>query len=120
MKQLPVLIPNSRQTKIKGLLRYDYPPKGWGMLFLDVNDIHMIGMKFPIDVVFFDQNWIIRDIKKAKPGDQSVSCPAASHTLEIGPGVSDTLKRGQKAELENKLLIFTSSRRRAPSFRAGM
>lgn len=106
MKRLPVLIPRSLETKIKGLLRYDRPPRGWGMLFLNVNDIHMVGMKYPIDVVFFDKNWIIRDIKKAVPGVTSVSCRAAIHTLEIASGQANTLKRGQKAQLEGSLLTF--------------
>ncbi len=106
MKRLPVLIPRSLETKIKGLLRYDSPPRGWGMLFLNVHDIHMIGMKFPIDVVFFDKNWIIRDIKKAQPGAASVSCASGAHTLEVALGQAATLKRGQRAHLRGSLLTF--------------
>ncbi|KKK65114.1 hypothetical protein LCGC14_2977410 [marine sediment metagenome] len=106
MKRLPVLIPRSLETKIKGLLRYDKPPRGWGMLFLNVKEVHMIGMKFPIDVVFFDKKWIIRDIKKGQPGDRYITCPGATHTLEIATGLADTLKRGQRAQLHRNLLTF--------------
>lgn len=106
MKRLPVLIPRSLETKVKGLLRYDRPPSGWGMLFLNVNDIHMVGMKFPIDVIFFDKNWIIRDIKTAQPGARSISCPTAAHTLEVAAGVGSKVRKGQMAKLENSMLLF--------------
>lgn len=82
---LGIIVPRTGKAKRDGLLPYSKPPRDWGMLFFDVSSIHMVGMKFAIDVVFFDANFKVLKVSRALPGERLVTWPGAVHVLELGP-----------------------------------
>jgi len=106
MISIPVVIPETAEDREVGLLALTSPPQGWGMLFLDASAIHMIGMQFPIDVIFFDFNWVVIDKVRAVPGEKKVSAPGAEHILELGPGAASSVFRGQQAVYQNGVLLI--------------
>ena len=84
--ELLLKIPQKKKEKLQGLLGLAYPPQGWGMLFLDTPAIHMVGMRFPIDVVCLDQNYTVLGVLRASMGEEHVSLPGTKHILELAPG----------------------------------
>jgi len=79
---IPVEIPSTFLEKKEGMLKYNIPPNH-GMLFLDINSIHMIGMKFPLMVAFLDRNHQVIDVQYAPIQIPLVDNPLARHTLEL-------------------------------------
>ncbi len=59
----------------------------------------MIGMRFPIDVVFLDSSWRVIDIRRAVPGERHITTPNAQHILEMAPGEAADLRIGHKLHL---------------------
>lgn len=81
-KSLLLFVPETSLEKQAGLLNYATLPKGYGMLFLDVNAIHTIGMHFPIKVTFLDANYNEISSTIAKPGLKLVINKKAKHIIE--------------------------------------
>ncbi|MEK7483975.1 MAG: DUF192 domain-containing protein [Planctomycetota bacterium] len=79
-------IANTTGKKTKGLLgRKSFPP-GEGLLLERCNSIHMFFMKFPIDVLFVDENYkVVKIVKDLKIWMMSMSGQAA-HTIELPVG----------------------------------
>lgn len=62
----------------KGLLRFDVAPKNTVFLFIlpkeELLEFHTIGMKFPINIYFFNsQKELVSKYKNVKPGIELVS-----------------------------------------------
>jgi uncharacterized membrane protein (UPF0127 family) len=76
----------SPEEKAQGLLHRKDLCENCGVLFDGGGDYHMIGMEFPIEMIFIDGNEIV-DIVKANPGDQQIS-PNSTYTknLEVNDG----------------------------------
>lgn len=75
------------EEKQQGLLHRDGIDDGCGVLFDGNNGgYHMVGMEFPIEMIFIDGNQIV-DIISAKPNDENIS-PNGNFTqnLEVKDG----------------------------------
>lgn len=75
------------EEKSQGLLHRDGFDNGCGVLFDGSNGgYHMVGMKFPIEMIFIDGDQIV-DIISAKPGDENIT-PNGNFTqnLEVKDG----------------------------------
>ena len=99
---IPLIVPKSQRDKELGLLPYPKPPANWGMYFENANNMHTLGMKYPIDIVFRDKNDKIISIVFAPPEHKKIHNSEASHVLELAPGYCRTfgIQVGQIVKLE--------------------
>lgn len=75
--------------KTRGLLGRKHFPIGEGLLIEHCNSIHMFFMKFPIDVVYVDQQMkVVKLVKDLKVWMMSM-CSQAVHTIELPTGTID-------------------------------
>lgn len=87
-----VLVPHARVadtflSRFAGLLFSPPLQDGEGLLITPCNSIHMLGMKFPIDVVFFDKQWrVVGIVEGIAPGQISRLYPTAKSCVELKCG----------------------------------
>lgn len=77
------------------------PEKGRGLLLAPCNSVHMLFMRFAIDVVYLDENFCIKKIvRNLTPWLGMSVCFGAWSALELPSGEADRLKLfvGQKFE----------------------
>lgn len=87
------------------------------MLFPKMNNVHMIGMKFPIDVAFLSTDLTVLDVVAAWPGQREIRNENASHVLETGLGVTKRFgwKKGDKLAIEHSSSSKSLQLRRIPN-----
>ena len=86
-KELKVYMADSFATRFRGLMLRprDFLPMGTGLLIAPCNSIHMMFMRFPIDVVYLAEDYTV--VKVAR-------------NIRPWIGISACLKRGTWAVLE--------------------
>lgn len=73
-----------------GLLGRESFEIGEGLHIVPSDSIHTVGMRFPIDVLFLDENGIVIDRwLDIQPGRTGIKCYRAASTLEIPCGVAN-------------------------------
>lgn len=73
-------------SRLKGLLGTEGLPDGQGLLITPCNSVHMIGMKYAIDVVFLDEKLAVhKTVSCLRPYSFAV-CRQAVAALEIPAG----------------------------------
>lgn len=77
-------------------------PMGEGLLIVPCSEIHMIGMKYALDIVFLDKALTILATRQALPvGTLQLACKEAWATLELPVGsVDGKWREGLKLEME--------------------
>lgn len=74
-------------TRAKGLLGTKALPEGHGLLIRPCNSVHMLGMSYPIDVVFLSKTMeVVRVIPELKPWRLSPVVKGAHQVLELPEG----------------------------------
>jgi len=64
-----VAVAVSTPARMRGLLGCSGLPVGEGLLIRPCGAIHTLGMRFALDVIFFDRAWrILRVVKNVSPG----------------------------------------------------
>ena len=97
---LKVRIANNFFSRLKGLIGKNSLPHGEGLLIAPCNSIHMLFMKFNIDAVFIDKNFIIKKISpNLKTWFSFAICLDAWAVVEISAGQANNLKVGEKLEV---------------------
>ncbi len=98
------LIAGDSKTRREGLLKRTEFPAGEGLLISPCEAIHMFGMKFPIDVVFFDRKKVVRKVVHSIPRNRIAFCFSASTALELpaGTALSTGTKKGDQLSMERK------------------
>lgn len=72
------------EDRRKGLIGMKELPEGFGMLLYPVSAIHMRGVLFPIDVIYFDKSMqAVRVVRHINPGEVDVGHPKAYFALEL-------------------------------------
>lgn len=90
-------------SRLVGLLASPPLQPGEGLLIDPCSSIHMFGMQFPIDAVFFDKQWLVVGVVEGiAPGQISRAFPSARCCLELPSGtIADTgTKVGDRIEVE--------------------
>lgn len=85
--------------KCLGLLKYDKPE---AVYFTTRFGIHTFGMKYPIDVLICDNNWIVREMKEnLKPNRIFFWNPCYDKVIEFPPGAikEKNIKKGETIEI---------------------
>jgi hypothetical protein len=75
-----------------GLMGRKKIPAGQGLLILPCNSIHMLFMRFSIDAVYVDENFIVKKIVRNLPAWIGMSiCSGAHAVIELAVGEADRL-----------------------------
>lgn len=82
------LLANDSKTRREGLLKRNEFPAGEGLLISPCEAIHMFGMKFAIDVVFFDRKKVVRKVVHSIPKNRIAFCFTATTALELPAGTA--------------------------------
>jgi uncharacterized membrane protein (UPF0127 family) len=82
------LLADDSKTRREGLLKRTELPAGEGLLISPCEAIHMFGMKFSIDVVFFDRKKIVRKVVHSIPKNRFTFCFSATTALELPAGTA--------------------------------
>lgn len=78
-------------TRLKGLLGRQGLDEGQGLVIKPCNSVHMIGMKFPIDVIFVDKDDVVcHIIEDLAPGKIGPVIKESAYVVEVPVG---TVKR---------------------------
>jgi uncharacterized membrane protein (UPF0127 family) len=89
-------------SRFRGLLWQPPLKPGEGLLISPCNQIHMIGMKYAIDVVFFDKCWtVVATVINIGPGKISRMYGKAHCCLELPTGTIEA----SKTEIGDQILI---------------
>ncbi len=80
-------------SRLKGLVGKSILGDGEGLWMARCRAIHTFGMRFPIDVVFLDRDFIVKmAVKSVLPCRTVVSCLSAKSVIELPEG---TIERTQ-------------------------
>ena len=93
-------------SRLFGLLGTKELPSGDGLWLKRSRQVHMIGMRYPIDVAFLDDELqILRTISALRPGKVSPRVAGATSVLELPAGtLAETgLKEGARMEIDGEL-----------------
>ena len=80
------------EEKMTGVLGMESMGENNGILFSDISPTyyHMNGVKFPLDMIFCDDNGTILDVIGAEPDGNNIYPPSGSHfNLEVNGGFCD-------------------------------
>ena len=79
-------IADSFFARLKGLLGTSELPEGEALLIRPCNNIHMLGMRYSIDVAFVsEKNQVLKTVAALRPGRFS-HCSAARYVVEMPCG----------------------------------
>ncbi|EIW20445.1 MULTISPECIES: DUF192 domain-containing protein [Pelosinus] len=91
-------------SRLKGLLGTTSLAENQGLLLCNCNSVHMIGMRYVLDIVYLDKNGVIlKIVENLKPWQVSC-CWSAKDTLEVKSGTIQRLswKGGDQLQLNKK------------------
>lgn len=101
---LDVELADNFLKRLRGLMFRRQLPEGCGLLLAPCNSVHMLFMRFPIDVVYLDENFYIKKIVHNLTRWLGMSvCFGAWGALELPSGEAERLKLvvGQKFTKQN-------------------
>jgi uncharacterized membrane protein (UPF0127 family) len=94
-------VARSVRARMKGLLGGAQLVVGDGLLLTPCKQVHTFGMRYPIDVVFCDQDWQVTNvIRDMKPRRVSRIEWKARHTIELPRGAADGIRAGDRLVLD--------------------
>jgi uncharacterized protein len=85
---LMVWTATSMRERMRGLLGHAPLGDRESMLLRPCRIVHTFGMTYPIDIVFLDQDGIVRRIYEAVPRSRVRGCIVAWQTLEMAAGAA--------------------------------
>jgi len=112
---LQVQIADNNSLRIRGLMFQEELPYDQGMLFVfdkpDNSPMWMLNMQFPIDIIWFDENFNVTHIEKNVPPclttievvtcrENGVSGDNAKYVLEVTAGFVDEFNISDKSIIE--------------------
>lgn len=82
-------VATTRAERVRGLLGRPNPPPGTGLLLLRATSIHTLGMGFPIEVAWLDDDLRVVEVRILRPGRLALRRRGARHVLEcpVGTGI---------------------------------
>ena len=102
--ELEIELAESFFSRLRGLMLRSHLDTGKGLLLAPCNSIHMLFMRFAIDVIYLDKEYCIKKIaRNVLPWIGMSFCFGAWAALEMASGEADRLKLavGQKFTREN-------------------
>ena len=91
-KNFQLEIADTFTKRFLGLMGRKKIPRGRGLLIEPCNSIHMFFMRFSIDAVYIDENYIVKKIvKNLLPWLGMSICAGAHAVIELAAGEADRL-----------------------------
>lgn len=82
-----VLWANRMLSRMRGFLFRPEPADGEGILLSPCRGVHMLGMKFPLDVLFISRDGrVVSAFPELEPGRRTPMQKGAHHALELPAG----------------------------------
>jgi uncharacterized membrane protein (UPF0127 family) len=78
-----VPVATSPLSRLLGLALLTRESAGVGLLIPRCRSIHTFGMRFPLDVIFLDDDGRVIDLRRAVPPGRFIRCPGAMAALEL-------------------------------------
>ena len=86
-----IRLADSFLSRLFGLLGYSELPENCGLLIAGCNQVHMFGMRFPIDILFLTNDGTVVDfISNLRPWRYSKRISKADKVLELPAGTLQT------------------------------
>jgi uncharacterized membrane protein (UPF0127 family) len=79
-------LPESHAERARGLLGRDTLGPTNALVLARCRSVHTIGMRFPIDVVAFDKDWMLIDVRMLVPGRTAWPRRRVRHIIETAEG----------------------------------
>lgn len=79
-------IASSFKERLLGLTIYNTHPEKLAFMLPNCKLIHTFGMKYSIDLIFIDQNYVVTEIFEHVPACKIQGAFFASHTIELEAG----------------------------------
>jgi uncharacterized protein len=76
-------VATTRLSRLLGLALLSRERAGGGLLISRCHSVHTCGMLFHLDLLFFDLEGRVIDIRRNVPPTRFVRCPAADAVLEL-------------------------------------
>ncbi len=78
-----VPVATTRLSRLLGLALLSRKRAGAGLLIPGCHSVHTMGMRFPLDLIFLDQEGRVVEIRRDVPAGRIVRCPEAGAVLEL-------------------------------------
>jgi uncharacterized protein len=78
-----VPVATSMSSRLLGLSLLRRPRAGAGLLIPRCRSVHTFGMRFPLDLLFLDEEERVIELRRAVPPGRFVRCPGADAVLEL-------------------------------------
>lgn len=108
-----VQVANSFWTRFMGLMGRAQLGASEGLLLMRTNSIHTCFMRFPIDVVYLDQDYTVLHVQTVAPWRVGALVKKTKHVLELAEGAAKDVTKGEKLSFEN---IPTKSTQRSDEY----
>ena len=87
-KRYQLLVADTRKKQSIGMRIFEKPPKNTGMIFTYKSPVDhfftMVGVKFPLTIMFFDDKHNLIDKFNCRPGQQKITASKPfSYVIEI-------------------------------------
>ncbi len=80
-------VADSSWTRLRGMLGRPAPSEGEGLLLAPCRGVHMYGMRYPLDVVFLDEDGVVvASFPALAPGQRTPLVSRAAFALELPAG----------------------------------
>jgi uncharacterized protein len=80
---LEVPVATTRVSRLLGLTLLRRERAGGGLLIPRCSSVHTFGMRFPLDLLFLDEEGHVIELRREVPPRRLVRCPGAMAVLEL-------------------------------------
>ncbi len=95
-----VTVADSFFSRAVGLLGRRQLAAGEGLLLKPCNNVHTVGMSFPIDVIFVDADMVVLKVVCGLKPCRLATCAGATATLELKAGEGTGVDMGDQLAME--------------------
>ena len=78
-----VPVATTRLSRLLGLALLSRDRAGAGLLILECRSVHTVGMRFALDLIFFDEVGRVIELHREVPPGRFIRCAAAMAVLEV-------------------------------------
>jgi uncharacterized membrane protein (UPF0127 family) len=96
----PCWLATTPLARSKGLLGRSSLGPGEGMLFRPAGSIHMMFMRFPLDVLFCDRDLVVIGVERSLKPWRTAGRKGTKVVVELAEGAAAGIEPGQKLFLE--------------------
>lgn len=80
---LAIPVAGTRLSRLLGLAFLTRERAGPGLLIPRCRSVHTLGMRFPLDLIFLDEDGGVLELRRGVPPGRFIRCPGAMAVLEL-------------------------------------